>query len=57
MAQAQLAGYDTWIGKSQRFGLTHWPLVGIGDGGDVSTTSTCRTPSEIGPTTIFQGCF
>jgi hypothetical protein len=86
MAQAQLAGYDAWIGKSQRFGLsqiqffrffqrmrdnhrglllshhnveynpktasgllsnanvvmlcdttglTHWPLVGIGDGGDV----------------------
>lgn len=35
MAQAQLAGYAAWIGKSQRFGLTHWPLVGIGDGGDV----------------------
>ena len=36
MAQAQLAGYDAWIGKSERFGLKHWPLVGIGDGGDVS---------------------
>ena len=23
MAQAQLAGYDAWIGKSQRFGLKH----------------------------------
>lgn len=40
MAQAQLGGYDAWIGKSQRFGLTHWPLVGIGDGGDIKVINS-----------------
>ena len=35
MAQAQLNGYESWAGKSQRFGLTCWPLVGIGDGGGI----------------------
>ena len=28
MAQAQLGSYESWLGKSQRFGLTLWPLVG-----------------------------
>lgn len=45
MAQAQLGGYESWIGKSQRFGLTHWPLVGIGDGGgipNINSTSLTR---------------
>jgi hypothetical protein len=35
MAQAQLGQYESWIGKSQRFGLAHWPLVGVGDGGGI----------------------
>ena len=45
MAQAQLGGYESWIGKSQRFGLTHWPLVGVGDGGgipNINSTSLTR---------------
>ena len=71
MAMAQLGGYDSWIGESQRFGklkiklhvhcfaelrrgipamlvgtgLTHWPLVGIGDGGsihDINSSSLAR---------------
>ncbi len=45
MAQAQLTGYESWLGKSERFGLTHWPLVGIGDGGgipNINSTSLVR---------------
>eukprot|EP00041_Stephanoeca_diplocostata_P035753 m.1273087 g.1273087 ORF g.1273087 m.1273087 type:complete len:991 (+) comp24751_c0_seq59:115-3087(+) len=35
MAQQQLGTYRTWIRDSLRFGLQFWPLLGVGDGGDV----------------------
>jgi hypothetical protein len=45
MAQAQLGGYESWIGKSQRFGLTHWPLVGVGDGHAVGVSDGSGVPN------------
>jgi len=34
MSQAQLALYDSWQDKGNRFGMDHFPLINIGDGGD-----------------------
>jgi hypothetical protein len=34
MAAGLLATFDTWGERAARYGLLHWPLINVGDGGD-----------------------